>query len=158
MEQSNYVLDNRDKKILSILQKTATISNAELAEKVGLSPSPCLRRVKRLEQEGFITAYRAEVNRKKLGYPVMAFVSLTLSRQTEEDLEFIETQLKELPEVINCYLMTGTSDYLLQVLAKSLDDYNAFIRQYITKLPSIQHIHTSFALKNISENTIIPSS
>lgn len=158
MEQSNYILDNRDKKIISILQKTATISNAELAEKVGLSPSPCLRRVKRLEQEGFITAYRAEVNRKKLGYPVMAFVSLTLSRQAEEDLEFIEMQLKELPEVINCYLMTGTSDYLLQVLAKSLDDYNAFIRQYITKLPNIQHIHTSFALKNISENTMIPSS
>lgn len=155
-ENSNYVLDRKDRKILAALQENAQITNADLADSVGLSPSPCLRRVKRLEENGFIQSYQAKVDREQLGYPIMAFIQVALSSHEEGALEILERTIKERPEIINAYLLTGTSDYLLQVVAKSLEDYTQFIRQHITRKTAVRQIQTSFALQTIVENKPIP--
>ena len=155
-ENSLTKIDRRDRKILNLLQQDAHLTNAELADQVGLSPSPCLRRVKRLEDEGFIQNYRASVNREKLGYPVMAFAQVTLSSHEGDALELLEKTIVERPEVINAYLMTGSSDYLIQVVAKSLEDYTRFIREYITQQAAVQTIQTSFCLQIVVDNKPIP--
>lgn len=155
-ENSNQQLDETDRAILRILQTDSQLTNVELSGRVGLSPTPCLRRVKRLEEAGFISGYRAEADRRKLGYPIMAFVQITLNQQVESALEMVETAVRERPEIINGYLITGDSDYLLQVVVKSLDDYADFMRNHLTKIPAIRNIKSSFVLDNIVVNRPIP--
>lgn len=149
-------LDEIDRVILRILQSESRLTNVELSERVGLSPTPCLRRVRRLENMSLISGYRADVDRRKLGYPIMAFVQVTLNQQVESALEMVEAAVRERPEIINCYLVTGDSDYMLQVVAKSLDDYADFMRSHLTRIPAIRNIKSSFALDNIVRNRPIP--
>lgn len=149
-------LDEIDRHLLQILQVEAQLTNVELSDRVGLSPTPCLRRVKRLEEAGLIQGYRAALDRHKLGYPIMAFVQITLNQQVESALDVVEAAVRERPEIINCYLVTGDSDYLLQVVAESLDAYGEFMRNHLTKIPAIRNIKTSFVLDNILHNRPLP--
>lgn len=155
-ENNTFQLDETDRAILRILQTDSQLTNVELSGRVGLSPTPCLRRVKRLEEAGFISGYRAEADRRKLGYPIMAFVQITLNQQVESALEMVETAVRERPEIINGYLVTGDSDYLLQVVVKSLDDYADFMRNHLTKIQAIRNIKSSFVLDSIVVNRPIP--
>lgn len=156
-EENNSVqVDDIDRQILNILQSESRLTNIELSERVGLSPTPCLRRVRRLEESGLIRGYRADVDRRQLGYPIMAFIQVRLNQQVESALEMVEAAVRERPEIINCFLVTGDSDYMLQVVAKSLDDYADFMRNHLTQIAAIQNIQTSFVLDNIVRNRPIP--
>ncbi len=155
-QTAKFPLDEIDRAILHQLQLDSSLTNVELSEKIGLSPTPCLRRVKRLEAEGFILGYRAEVNRAKLGYPIMAFVEITLNTQIESALDIVEKAVLTRPEVINCYLVTGDCDYMLHVVVQDLDAYAEFMRNHLTRITAIRNIKSSFALGKIVERRPIP--
>lgn len=155
-ENNTVHLDETDRLILRILQTNSQLTNVELSGRVGLSPTPCLRRVKRLEEAGFISGYRAVADRHKLGYPIMVFVQITLNQQVESALEMVETAVYDRPEIINGYLLTGDSDYLLQVVVRNLDEYADFIRSYLTKIPAIRNIKSSFVLNSVVTDRPIP--
>ena len=152
----NSALDEIDQKILKLLQADARITNMELSEQVGLSPSPCVRRVRRLEKDGIISRYATVVDQKSVGLPVSVFVSVTLERQVEHALESFETAILERSEVMECYLMTGDADYLLRVVVSDLDAYERFLKDHLTKLPGIANIKSSFALKQVAYRTELP--
>ena len=149
-------LDSIDLRLLQNLQEDARLTNVELAERVGLSPSPCLRRLKRLEAEGFIKGYMTLIDQNAIGLPVSIFVSVTLKQQTESALEEFEARIRELPQVMECYLMTGTSDYLLRVVTADLAAYERFLKDHLTRIPAIASIQSSFALKQVSFRTALP--
>jgi Lrp/AsnC family transcriptional regulator, leucine-responsive regulatory protein len=142
-------LDEIDRKILRILQNDSRLTNSELSERVVLSPTPCLRRVKRLEAEGYIQGYHAKIDRNKLGLSVMVFAQITLNQQIESALEVFEDAIQECPEIISCYLMTGDNDYLLQVVVRDLDHYAELVRNHLTQIPAIQNIKSSFVLQEV---------
>lgn len=148
----NHGLDEIDRKILRILQTEARLTNAELSERVMLSPTPCLRRVKRLEAEGYIQGYRATVDRNKFGLSVMVFVQITLDQQVDSALEVFEEAVQKHPEILNCYLMTGDSDYLLQIVVRDLDHYADLVRNHLTQIPPVRNIRSSFALQEVVVN------
>ena len=149
-------LDHIDRRILSQLQTDARTPNVDLAEKVGLSPTPCARRVKNLEAEGVISRYVTLVDQKTVGLPVSVFVNVTLERQVEQALDIFESIISERPEVMECYLMTGDADYLLRVVVADLDAYERFIVDHLTKVPGIANIKSSFALKQVAYKTALP--
>jgi DNA-binding Lrp family transcriptional regulator len=149
-------LDPIDLRLLQNLQESARLTNVELAERVGLSPSPCLRRLKRLETEGVIKGYMTLVDQNALGLPVSVFVSVTLKQQTEAALEEFEERIRQLPQVMECYLMTGTADYLLRVVTADLAAYERFLKDHLTRIPAIAAIQSSFALKQVSFRTALP--
>ncbi len=149
-------LDHIDRRILSQLQTDARTPNVDLAEKVGLSPTPCARRVKNLEAEGVISRYVTLVDQKTVGLPVSVFVNVTLERQVEQALDIFESFISERPEVMECYLMTGDADYLLRVVVADLDAYERFIVDHLTKVPGIANIKSSFALKQVAYKTALP--
>src|ERR1700732_4215626 len=140
-------LDAIDRKILSALQADSRTTMAELADKVGLSISPCHRRVKLLEERGVITRYIATVDQKSLGLHVSVFISIKLARQKEEDLNRFAKAISKWDEVLECYLMTGNRDYLLRVVAADLSSYEAFLKNKLTRLDGIASIESSFALR-----------
>lgn len=142
-------LDEIDRKILRILQTEARLTNAELSERVMLSPTPCLRRVKRLEAEGYIQGYRATVDRNKLGLSVTVFVQITLDQQIDSALEVFEEAVQKHPEILNCYLMTGDSDYLLRIVVRDLDHYADLVRNHLSQIPPVRNIRSSFALHEV---------
>ena len=127
-------LDATDRRILTALQKQGRITNAELSERVNLSPSACHRRVQRLEEEGYIDAFVALLNARKMGRPTTVFVEITLSGQADEVLEAFERELRRVPDVLECHLMAGTADYLLKVVAEDTDDFARIHRQYLARL------------------------
>lgn len=149
-------LDKIDREILKVLQADARTPNVELAEKVGLSASPCARRVKALEDAGIIARYATVVDQKSVGLPVSVFVNVTLERQVEGALATFETQILRRPEVMECYLMTGESDYLLRVVVADLDAYERFLVLHLTRVPGIANIRSSFALKQVAYRTELP--
>ena len=149
-------LDELDQKILNCLQENARISNAELAEEVGLSASPCWRRVRALEEAGVVRKYAAIVEPKVIGLPVNVFVSVTLEKQVEDWLERFEAALRDRPEVMECYLMTGEFDYLLRVVVPDLEAYEKFVLEHLTRIPGIAGIKSSFALKQVQYKTALP--
>ena len=149
-------LDSTDLRMLQNLQENARLTNVELADRVGLSPSPCLRRLKRLEAEGFIKGYMTLIDQNAVGLPVSIFVSVTLKQQTESALEEFEARIRELPQVMECYLMTGTADYLLRVVTADLAAYERFLKDHLTRIPAIASIQSSFALKQVSFRTALP--
>ncbi len=152
----NQRLDDIDLKMLGHIQDDARLTNVELAEKVGLSPSPCLRRLRRLENDGVIKGYMTFVDQTQVGLPVSVFVSVALKEQSEGALEEFEAAITALPEVMECYLMTGTSDYLLRVVASDLADYERFLKHHLTRIPAIASIQSSFALKQVAYRTALP--
>ena len=149
-------LDALDRAIARKLQENARIPNATLAEEVGLSPSPCLRRVKRLEQEGLIEGYTAVLNETAAGLPISVFVNVTLKEQGEQALEQFETAVRALPQVMECYLMTGDADYLLRVVAEDLSAFERFLLDHLTRIPVIASIKSSFSLKRVAFRTNLP--
>jgi DNA-binding Lrp family transcriptional regulator len=148
-------LDRYDRAILKLLQEDARITNTSLAEKVSLSESACLRRVKALEESGVIESYTAVLNQQKAGYPVNVFVNITLDRQAQPGLEAFETAVRKIPEVMECYLMTGDSDYLLRVVVPDLEAYERFVMDF-TKIPGIAQIRSSFALRTVKQGAALP--
>ena len=149
-------MDNLDKKIVFELQKNGRLSNFEIAEKVGLSPSPCLRRIKNLEKKKIISGYTAIVDEELFGYPVTAFVSVRLENQTDGTLKKFEEGISTLVEVVDCWLVTGNRDYLLRVVAENLKTYEKFMREDLTKIKGIGSIETNFALGSVKTKQPLP--
>jgi DNA-binding Lrp family transcriptional regulator len=151
-------LDAIDRKILALLQENARLANVELAGAVGLSPSPCLRRVRDLEEAGVIRRYVTLLDPAQLGLPVSIFVSVTLERQVEQALERFEAAILKRPEVMECYLMTGDADYLLRIVTADLSGYERFLIDHLTRVPGVSSIKSSFALKQVKYLTALPVS
>lgn len=149
-------LDAIDRRIIRYVQENARISFTELAEKVGLSVSPCLRRVKRLEEEGIIRGYATLISQDKIGLPVNVFVGVKLERQSVKDLEEFEQQIKSCREVMECYFMSGDSDYHLRVVTKDLGAYERFLMNVLTRIPGVANVKSSFALRQVSYRTALP--
>lgn len=149
-------LDAIDRNILAELQNDGRVTVNDLSGRVGLSATPCLRRVKRLEADGVITGYSANVDQVMVGLPVNVFVNVTLTRQAEAELEEFEAAVTACPEVMECYLMTGTSDFLLRVVAADLFAYERFLKSTLTRIPGIANIQSSFALKQVVHRTALP--
>ena len=149
-------MDALDKKIIYELQKNGRLSNFEIAEKVGLSPSPCLRRIKNLEKNKIISGYTAIVDEELFGYPITAFVSVRLENQTDGTLKKFEKGISTLVEVVDCWLVTGNRDYLLRVVAKNLKTYEKFMREDLTKIIGIASIETNFALGSVKTKQPLP--
>ncbi|MBM7047604.1 MULTISPECIES: Lrp/AsnC family transcriptional regulator [Rhizobium] len=142
-------LDAIDHSILRMLQQNARITNAELAEKVGLSPSACSRRLDILEKNGVIDGYHAHLSHKALNYKMIAIVHISLSGQFAKTLSEFETAVKRCPNVLACYLMSGEYDYILRVAARDLEDYERIHRDWLSALPHVVKINSSFALREI---------
>ena len=149
-------LDRIDRRILAEIQDDARISNTELAARVGLSPSPCWRRVKQLENGGVIRRYVTLASPQALGLPVNVFVSVTLDKQVEDNLERFEAAVLSRPEVMECYLMTGDFDYLLRVVVPDIESYQRFVLEHLTRIEGIASIKSSFALKQVQYKTALP--
>ncbi|MGI9386448.1 MAG: Lrp/AsnC family transcriptional regulator [Methyloligellaceae bacterium] len=153
---TNINLDAIDRLLLSILQENGRLSVTELADKVGLTASPCLRRLKLLEQAGVIRGYAALVDQEKVGLPVSVFISIKLEKQREEALEKFESAIRDCPEVVECYLMTGSRDYLLRVVAEDLAAYERFLKQTLTRIEGVASIESSFALAQVKHANALP--
>ncbi len=152
-------LDRYDQQILKILQKQGRISNQELAEEIKLSPSPTLRRVKQLEENGLIDGYVALLNAKKLGLTLMAFIGISMDKHTPERFAALESTLAQYPEVLECHLITGQSaDYLLKVIVRDMDAYQQFLLQKLTRIDGVTGVHTSFVMKSPIKTTALPVS
>lgn len=149
-------LDATDVKILRELQADGRISNADLAKRINLSPSPCLSRVRSLERESVIDRYVAILQPSSVGLSLSVFIRVGLERQIEENLERFEAKMDEYPNVMECYLMSGESDYLLRVVVKDITELQEFIIQELTKIPGVANIQSSFALKQVKYKTALP--
>ena len=153
---AKFDLSSIDRRILENLQNDARLSNVDLARKVGLSPSPCLRRVARLQESGVIRGYATLVDAEAVGLPVSIFVNVSLEKQIETALETFETEIRARPEVMECYLMTGDADYLLRVVTSDLSAYERFLLDHLTRIPGVKSIKSSFALKQVAYCTALP--
>ena len=149
-------MDEFDRKILAVLQSEAGLTNVELADRIGLSPAPCLRRVKALEDAGVIEGYRARLNRHAIGLGVLAFVEVHLERHTDGITDKFLAAVNKVPEVVRCYLMTGSLDFLLEVAAKDLDAYADFAMNSLLKLPGVKDVRSSFVLKEVKATDALP--
>jgi Lrp/AsnC family leucine-responsive transcriptional regulator len=150
-------MDRIDKKILHLLQHNGRIHNLELAEQVSLSPSPCLRRVKQLEEEGYIKQYVALLDPKKLELNLTVLVSVGLTGHTTELMQGFEAAIRALPEVLFCYLITGQSaDYLLKVIVPDMEHYQTFLLKKLISLDGVATVHSSFVLQSIVDKTAYP--
>ncbi len=149
-------LDALDRKILTLLQEDGRISLADVASKVGLSPSPCLRRIRMMERSGIIARYVAVLDQRRIGLPVSVFVSLKLANQGEQSLDRFAKAIARWPEVLECYLMTGPRDYLLRVVVADVAAYQEFIKQKLTRLDGIASIESSFALEQVKYTNVLP--
>lgn len=149
-------LDRYDKRILELLQIEGRISNQELAERIGLSSSPCLRRVRALEESGVIAGYRAHLDSKKLGLNLMALVHISMDRHTPERFDNFEKQIDAMPEVLECLLITGQeADYQVKVLVRDMDHYQALLLNKITRIEGVSGVHSSFVLRRVVDKTAL---
>lgn len=149
-------LDRTDQSILVELQREGRLSNRDLAERVHLSESACLRRVRALEEARVIDRYTAVINQSKVGLPGNVFVSITLNRQEQADLAAFEEAVKRVPEVMECYLMTGQQDYLLRVVVSDPGDFERLHSQHLTRLPGVARVQSSFALRTVRKSAELP--
>lgn len=150
-------LDRFDRQILTLLQADGRLSNQELAERIGLSPSPCLRRVRALEEAGLIAGYRAIVDGKKLGLTLMALVHISMDRHTPERFANFEDKVSGLPEVLECLLITGqAADYQLKVIVRDMDAYQDLLLNRITRIEGVTGVHSSFVLRRVLDRTALP--
>ena len=149
-------LDAIDRRILKALQRAGRMTNAELSESVGLSPSACHRRVAQLEKSGVIRDYVALLDQKRLGLPTTVFVEITLSGQADEVLDAFEREVARIPDVLECHLMAGTADYLLKVIAEDTEHFAQIHRRHLARLPGVAQMHSSFALRTVFKTTALP--
>jgi len=150
-------LDRYDRRILEVLQTDGRISNQELADRIGLSPSPCLRRVRALEESGLILGYRALLDSRRLGLTLLALVHISMDRHTPERFAHFDTAVSELPEVLECLLITGQeADYQLKVIVRDMEAYQALLLNKITRIEGVSGVHSSFVLRRVVERTALP--
>lgn len=149
-------IDDTDRRLLAVLQNHGRISNAELSERANLSPSACHRRVRRLEADGIIDRYVAILDARRLDRRATVFVEITLSGQSEEALDAFESEVRQVPDVLECHLMAGTADYLLKVSARDADDFARIHRRHLARLPGVAQIHSSFSLRTVRDTTALP--
>lgn len=152
----NLKLDKIDLAILAALQNSGRISNSDLADQVGLSQSACLRRVKGLEKEGVIEKYIAVMNQTAAGLPDNVFVQITVEKQTKELLTEFERIVKNCPQIMECYLMSGDSDYMLRVIVSDASDYEKLHMEVLTTLPGVSQIKSNFSLRTVMKKNVIP--
>jgi Lrp/AsnC family leucine-responsive transcriptional regulator len=149
-------IDGIDRKIIGALQENGKMTVQEVSERVGLSHSPCARRIRILEEAGIIKGYTAIIDQKKVGLPISAFASIRLERQREDNLDRFAQAVARWPEVVDCYLMTGQRDYLLRVVVRDLEAYDQFLKNKLTRLDGVASIETSFALGQIKRSEKLP--
>jgi Lrp/AsnC family leucine-responsive transcriptional regulator len=150
-------MDNYDLRILRVLQQEGRISNQELAGRIGLSPSPCLRRMSALEESGIITGYRAMVDAKAMGLSLMALIHISMDQHTPERFSNFEAKIAKIPEVLECLLITGQdADYQLKVLVKDMDSYQDLLLNKITRITGVTGVHSSFVLRRVIDKTALP--
>lgn len=149
-------IDEIDRNILRLLQEDGRMTLAKLSEAVGLSPSPCLRRVRMLEEAKVISRYVAVLDQQRVGLPVSVFASIKLEKQQEEALNRFAKAVARWPEVLECYLMTGSRDYLLRIVVEDLPAYERFLKQKLTRLPGVASIESSFALEQVKYTNVLP--
>ncbi|SME89028.1 transcriptional regulator, AsnC family [Tistlia consotensis] len=149
-------LTDADLRILRVLQREGRLTNAELAERVGLSPSPCLRRLKQLESEGVIEGYAALLDRGKLGLGIEAFVRVNVERHRDADTEAFEREVRRLPEIVGVWMMAGDMDFLLHVVVTDLEAYGRFTRDRLIRLPGVKDLHTSFVIDAVKSRGELP--
>ena len=152
------MIDDIDRTILGVLQNQCRLSAQELADHTGISSATCWRRVKSLEDAGVIKAYRAILNREKVGLAVIAFVHVTIERQYTNVVATIEKKIRARPEVLECYATTGDADFTLRVAARDIADYDRFLQTFLLELPEIGQVRSSIALREIKETTELPLS
>lgn len=152
----NIRFDAIDRRILAALQRNARLTNVELAEEVGLSPSPCLRRVKLLEQAGVITGYHATLDRVRAGLGLTVFVGVKVERHHDEEATAFRNAVRALPEVISCHLVSGEADFLLQVVVPDLAGYERFLLGTLLKLPGVNDIRSNFAIQTVKAQGELP--
>ncbi len=156
MDSDKMKLDDIDLRILEIMQRDGRITNAKLASNIGISPPAMLERVKRLESSGTISKFVALIDRKNVGVGVMAFVSVSLAVHQMSSLDSFVEKIQELDEVLECYQISGDSDFILKVALKSLDNYSDFVINRLTGIVGIQNIKSTFVLKTVKHNTAFP--
>ena len=149
-------LDQIDRRILQNLQADGRMTNVELARRVGITAPPCLRRVRALEEAGFIEGYTALISQQKAGCPVNVFVNITLDRQEQAHLHAFEEAARKVPEVMECYLMSGEYDYLLRVVLADTADFERLHSQHLTRLPHVARVQSSFALRTVQKSRELP--
>jgi Lrp/AsnC family leucine-responsive transcriptional regulator len=149
-------LDETDRRLLNALQRRGRMSNTELSEAVNLSPSACHRRVQRLEREGYISGYVALLDPARVNRRTIVYVEITLSAQADELLDAFEKAVARVPEVLECHLMAGSADYLLKVVAEDAEDFARLHRRALTRLPGVQGMQSSFALRTVRQTTALP--
>jgi Lrp/AsnC family leucine-responsive transcriptional regulator len=150
-------LDQTERRILRELQSDGRMSNVELAEHVGLSESPCFRRVKRLEQSGLIRGYAAIVDQRLLGLTVTAFVLVTMEKQPDAATEAFIREVQTEEHIVECYATSGSHDYLMKVVARSIDHFSELCMQRILKFPGVMHVESSFSLNEIKHSRVLPA-
>lgn len=155
-EPHGATLDRFDVAILRELQQDARLTNAELASRIGLSAAPTWRRVKWLEEQGYITGYRAEIDRRKIGLGVLAFVRLDAERNNSESTRALEDAIRARPEVVACHYISGTGTFELQVVATDLDAFSRLAMEVLFKLPNVKDLHTSFSLGEVKAGAALP--
>lgn len=150
-------MDKYDQRILEELQADGRISNQELAERIGLSPSPCLRRVRQLEEDGVIDRYVALLNGDQLGLKMTALIQISMDKHTPERFQRFEEQVASFPEVQSCYLITGQSaDYILKVVVRDMDHFQAFLLGKLTRIEGVSGVHSSFVMRKVVDKTSLP--
>ena len=150
-------IDSYDRRILEVLQKDGRISNQDLAERIGLSPSPCLRRVRALEEAGVIAGYRAVLDAKALGLSLLALIHISMDRHTPERFANFEDRVGALPEVLECLLITGQdADYQLKVIVRDMEAYQALLLNKITRIEGVSGVHSSFVMRRVIDTTALP--
>ena len=150
-------IDRFDRQILQILQADGRISNPDLADSIGLSPSPCLRRVRTLEETGVITGYRALLNTKALGYSLMALIYISMDKHTPERFEHFEKEISQISEVLECLLVTGQdADYQIKVVVRDMDAFQELLLNRITRIQGVTGVHSSFVLRRVVDKTALP--
>ena len=150
-------IDNFDRQILRLLQQDGRISNQDLADRIGLSPSPCLRRVRALEEAGVITGYRALLDAKALGYTLMALIYISMDKHTPDRFEYFEKEISQFSEVLECLLITGQdADYQIKVIVRDMDAFQELLLNRITGIRGVTGVHSSFVLRRVVDTTSIP--
>jgi Lrp/AsnC family leucine-responsive transcriptional regulator len=150
-------IDRYDRQILQVIQEDGRISNQDLADRIGLSPSPCLRRVRALEEAGIIAGYRALLDARKLGLSLTALIHISMDRHTPDRFENFEVEIGAIPEVMECLLITGQdADYQLKVVVRDMDAYQELLLNRITRITGVTGVHSSFVLRRVVDKTGLP--
>ncbi|MEI7611463.1 MAG: Lrp/AsnC family transcriptional regulator [Betaproteobacteria bacterium] len=150
-------IDRFDRQILQLIQQDGRISNQDLADRIGLSPSPCLRRLRALEESGIVTGYRALLDARKLGYTLMALVYIAMDKHTPDRFDHFEREISAIPEVLECLLITGQdADYQIKVIVKDMDAYQELLLNRINRIQGVNGVHSSFVLRRVVDKTTLP--